>query len=176
MLSLALELRTAETVKLHMIQMPSGPYSFSPSVNDVDGSVFGLILLDDLGFLHDWDHVAGRESHLVGPHHQLERILVHPHGRLVLLHHDYAVLGVEVWREKLGGNLNGGKVILQQSVAQTHNLVYFTFKVFFLDRTVLRTQSCCCCCCLLSASLSSSMFVLSLSFAISLQTAWRCSG
>lgn len=41
----------------------------------------------NLCFFDDRNHIAGREAHLVSHHEELEGVLVHPHGGLVLLHH-----------------------------------------------------------------------------------------
>ena len=45
------------------------------------------LLTYNFSFFDDWDHVTGWEPHLIGGHEQLEGVLVHPHGGLILLHH-----------------------------------------------------------------------------------------
>jgi len=60
---------------------------FGSAVNDVEAVGLVDILLHDLRLLDDGDHVAGGESHLVGLHDQLKRLLVDPNRRLILLNH-----------------------------------------------------------------------------------------
>ena len=78
-----------EVVDAHDLLQEVGGFDeqFGSAVNDVKSVDFVDVLVDDFGLFDDRDHLAGRKPHLVGLHHQLERLLVDSDRRLILLNH-----------------------------------------------------------------------------------------
>ena len=68
-------------------QVGSFNVELGSSVDDVDAGGLVNLLVDDLRFLDDGNHLASGEPHLVGHHDQLEGLLVDTNGRLVVLNH-----------------------------------------------------------------------------------------
>ena len=68
-------------------QVGSFNVELGSSVDNVDAGGLVNLLVDDLRFLDDGNHLAGGEPHLVGHHDQLEGLLVDTNGRLVVLNH-----------------------------------------------------------------------------------------
>ena len=68
-------------------QVGSFNVELGSSVDNMDAGGLVNLLVDDLRFLDDGNHLAGGEPHLVGHHDQLEGVLVDTNGRLVVLNH-----------------------------------------------------------------------------------------
>ena len=119
----------------------------------------GLInfFIDYFCLLDNRNHLAGGEAHLIRPHHELERLFVNTHRRLVVLNHFEGVASSNYPIDELSN-------LVFSIIRLTQIVTYFWFHVWQLFYSFL------------SMSLSRTMLLLSLSLATWRRMDWRWSG